>query len=549
MLLCAAGPSAAGPYEDAYAAFDKGDYATAMRLSRPLADQGNAEAQYNLGRMYAVGEGIAPDPAEAMRWYAMAAEQGHANAQNNLANLYESDRQFEKAAHWYRRAADQGQAFAQASFGFAYSQGRGVPVDEVEAVKYYRMAAEQGYAGGQFNLGGMYAMGRGVMMDPLTAARWVRLAADQGLGIAENLIGEFYAKGFGVTADSAEAVRWFLRAAGKDLTYAQQNLAIHYATGNGVIEDPLRAFMWFAAAAGHGGLGAAENRDRVPIDRETEVCKLISAAASGEVEAQRELSIRLHGGDGLPGDEHAARYWLRKAANAGDAWSQMTYALQLPQSDDPAIEKERVRYIALAAEQGEERALFNLGARQFLGEGIAVDLEAAAANLSSASVSGFSEARGAIEKIRPAIADDRWSSIIDKVEWPMLMIALGPLVEGHLDEVRVSQENDDGSDDAEWLQYERESANAMFLGSEDREGSILDSVFGEKVKMREDVRSDEEYQAAAALAVVTINLRNIHLSDGFPVYWKPSKERLEAFGTLIGAMDGRTWVRCSYMTF
>ena len=52
LFVCAAGPAIAGPFEDADAAFDKGDYATAMRLLRPLADQGDARAQYNLGLMY-----------------------------------------------------------------------------------------------------------------------------------------------------------------------------------------------------------------------------------------------------------------------------------------------------------------------------------------------------------------------------------------------------------------------------------------------------------------------------------------------------------------
>ena len=185
------------------------------------------------------------------------------------------------------------------------------------------------------------------------------------------------------------------------------------------------------------------------------------------------------------------------------------------------------------------------GAQQLLEEGTAVDPEAAA-NLVRASVSGSSEARALVHDVRRTIPCERWSSIIDKVEWPMLMIALGPLVEGHLDEVRVSQENDDGSDDAEWLRYERESANAMFLGSEDREGSILDTVFGEKVKIRE-IFVGRGIIDGGARAVVTINLRNIHLSDGFPVYWKPSNEHLRAFGSLIGALEGRAWVRCTYV--
>ena len=68
-----AGTAVAGPFEDAASAFDRGDYATAARLLRPLADQGHARAQYNLGVMYANGQGVPQDATEAVTWYRKAA--------------------------------------------------------------------------------------------------------------------------------------------------------------------------------------------------------------------------------------------------------------------------------------------------------------------------------------------------------------------------------------------------------------------------------------------------------------------------------------------
>ena len=62
LLLSLAAPVAAGPLEDANAAYGRGDYATALRLLRPLADQGDADAQINLGFMYANGRGGAAEP-------------------------------------------------------------------------------------------------------------------------------------------------------------------------------------------------------------------------------------------------------------------------------------------------------------------------------------------------------------------------------------------------------------------------------------------------------------------------------------------------------
>ena len=65
-----------------------GDYATALKEWQPLAEQGDADAQFNLGIMYANGEGVPKDDVEAARWWRLAAEQGHARAQFNLGIMY-----------------------------------------------------------------------------------------------------------------------------------------------------------------------------------------------------------------------------------------------------------------------------------------------------------------------------------------------------------------------------------------------------------------------------------------------------------------------------
>ncbi len=65
-------------------AYNAGDYATAMKEWRPLAEQGNVNAQYNLGFMYDKGKGVPKDDAEAAKWYRLAADQGNADAQWNV---------------------------------------------------------------------------------------------------------------------------------------------------------------------------------------------------------------------------------------------------------------------------------------------------------------------------------------------------------------------------------------------------------------------------------------------------------------------------------
>ena len=109
--------------------------------------------------MYGIGQGVPQDYAEATKWYRLAAEQGHADAQFNLGRMYAN-----KVSNWVAR--------------LRASLDLGVPHDDAEAVKWYRRAAEQGHAGAQFNLGVMYAN---------KASSWVaRLRASLGLGVPQD---------------------------------------------------------------------------------------------------------------------------------------------------------------------------------------------------------------------------------------------------------------------------------------------------------------------------------------------------------------------------
>jgi len=87
-IFIAVSVAIAGDYEDGVAAAKRGDYETALQIFRPLADQGDAGAQYNLGVLYGNGQGVPQDHAEAVKWYRKAVDQGDAGAQTNLGVLY-----------------------------------------------------------------------------------------------------------------------------------------------------------------------------------------------------------------------------------------------------------------------------------------------------------------------------------------------------------------------------------------------------------------------------------------------------------------------------
>ena len=103
-----------------------------------------------LGYLYENGKGVPQDYKEAVKRYRLAAENGDAEAQNNMGVMYEKGRAVpqndKEALKWFRLAAEQGLAEAQNDLGYMYKEGQGVTQDYKEALKWYRLAAEQGHA-------------------------------------------------------------------------------------------------------------------------------------------------------------------------------------------------------------------------------------------------------------------------------------------------------------------------------------------------------------------------------------------------------------------
>lgn len=152
--------------DEGVTAMRREDFETAMRLLRPLANQGNADAQLYVGSMLLSGQGVSQDLKEAVVWYRKAAEQGKASAQYALGTLYFGapgmSRDDTVAAMWIGRAAEQGYAIAQSQLGQLYETGRGMPRDYALAAIWYRRAASQGLLEAWVKLGALYQFGMGV---------------------------------------------------------------------------------------------------------------------------------------------------------------------------------------------------------------------------------------------------------------------------------------------------------------------------------------------------------------------------------------------------
>ncbi len=137
--------SVKGGMKEGVDAYNRHDYATALKEFKLLAQRGNVKAQNNLGKMYSTGQGVPRD--------------------------------YKEAAKWYRRAVYHGDAGGQFALAKMYFKGQGVLKNYREAVILFRKAAEQGHSKSQNIMGVMYIKGYGVLRDKVQAYMWFNLGS------------------------------------------------------------------------------------------------------------------------------------------------------------------------------------------------------------------------------------------------------------------------------------------------------------------------------------------------------------------------------------
>ena len=216
-------------YEEGRAAYISGEYRKAFKILKPLAEDGDSEAQKMLGIIYDYGHGVKADSEKALYWYLLSAEQGHPAVQYQVgAKYFRGDgvkQNYTEAARWWEMAANAGQVDAQFNLGLMYFRGLSIASDDAKAVDLFSRAAEQGHGHAQYSLAVMYAFGRGVSKDYSTALSWFEKSADQGIGQAQFNLGVFYENGYGVERDKEVARGWYQKAAAQGVKEAGNKLA------------------------------------------------------------------------------------------------------------------------------------------------------------------------------------------------------------------------------------------------------------------------------------------------------------------------------------
>jgi uncharacterized protein len=270
------------------------------------AESGDAQAQFQLGRAYEDGKGVAQDDA--------------------------------RATELFRKSADQGNAQAQNSLGVMYALGRGVQQDKEEAVRWYKKAAKQGLGEGIYNVAISYYNGEGVNADMVAAYAWMTLAQSKGdpqaaeaakrigdemkneLAVGKFQLALMYESGTDIPPNLAQAMELYRQVAAEDPAFrygaAQFKLCQIYGNGEGVAQDYAQARSWCKLAAKRGNSSAfialgktSEQGLGGPIDLR-EAADWYQNAAIADVREGFMLSGELKLKSGSHDDQKAAYYWF-----------------------------------------------------------------------------------------------------------------------------------------------------------------------------------------------------------------------------------------------
>jgi TPR repeat protein len=241
------------PSDEAYGAFQRGLYITALDLALPRAEKGDPAAQTLAAEIYARGLGVRRDEKKAAELYEKAAAQGVAAAQFEYA-LYLMEGKIvpkdeKRAAELMKAAADAGNRMAAFNYAQMLVGKDDSPAGMEKAYDYYEKAADGGLADAQYAMSQAFANGvGGKVRNDEEARRWLLLAARQHYDTAQLELGTWLVEGRGGPADLEGGFRWLKQAAEGGNVAAENRLAKLYLNGIGTKADKVEAGAWYVLA-------------------------------------------------------------------------------------------------------------------------------------------------------------------------------------------------------------------------------------------------------------------------------------------------------------
>jgi TPR repeat protein len=242
--------------DQAYGAFQRGFYLTALELALPRAEKQDAKAQTLIAEIYAQGLGVPQSQERALSWYSLASKNGDSIATFELGLMYQNGRGVtksrEKAAELFQQAADGGSIEAKYNLALLHIEGKYATPDMVKAAALIREAADAGMAEAQYDYGGMLMEGAGVAPNARLGAEQIGLAAADGLIDAQVDYATLLYLGNGLPRNVKEAATWYAKAATAGNPVAQNRYAKLLAVGEGVDVNLEDAAMWRSLARRQG---------------------------------------------------------------------------------------------------------------------------------------------------------------------------------------------------------------------------------------------------------------------------------------------------------
>lgn len=332
---------------------------------RAAAENGDAEAAVQMGRMCEDGLEVEQDWVQAELWFRKAADNGSAEGKYQLGLLYEEgkgegkgvEQDLRKAAKWYKSAAEQGYADAEWKIGLCLRDGKGVEKNVIWAKLWLEKAARQGHeeartalakleagmqeeedplaadqaaaeagdATAQCHMGRRYFRGEGVPKDEAAGADWYRKAAEQGYAEGQCRWGDCLRMGRGVGQDEAAGVEWYRKAANQGHAGAKYRLGECLRMGQGARQDVQAAEQWYFEAAEQGHAGAQRAMGKCLMaagDKKGSLAWLQKSADGGDAEGQYLLALCHRKGLGTEKNPAEAKKWLQASAKNGYAAAQ-----------------------------------------------------------------------------------------------------------------------------------------------------------------------------------------------------------------------------------
>lgn len=250
--------------DDAYGAFQRGFFLTALNIALPKAQKGDASSQTLVAELLDNGLGVRRNPSDAVFWYQQAAKAGDANAQYKLSLMLLEGQQVKQdrklSDEMMRKAADGGNR--EAEFNIAQILVAAHPGEEglKKALPYYEKAAAQGVPDAQYAVSQLYLQMDLPPAKRVQARSWLMKAALAGFDTAQYDAAMWLINGVAGDRDYEAGFRWMVIAANRGHIVAQNKLAKLYINAIGTRPNPVEATKWYVVSR-RAGLADLELED------------------------------------------------------------------------------------------------------------------------------------------------------------------------------------------------------------------------------------------------------------------------------------------------